>query len=94
MSLYLSHCSDVHNREEDTESDSGSSVQDDDDENWDDWASDSFAKQPCKSLFDEKTFPSIEDAFLHDRSNHGFDLNDICRKLCTHFFTAEDPYFD
>lgn len=84
-SIHLLHPLDVYNKAQDTESDPSSSDQDDDDQNWDDWVSDSFAKQSCKSLFDEKTFPSVEDALLYDKSNHAFDLNDICCRLCPHF---------
>ncbi|KAF8230032.1 arginine N-methyltransferase 3 [Tricholoma matsutake] len=84
-SIHLLHPLDVYNKAQDTESDPSSSDQDDDDQNWDDWVSDSFAKQSCKSLFDEKTFPSVEDALLYDKSNHAFDLNDICCRLSLDF---------
>jgi protein arginine N-methyltransferase 3 len=93
-SLHLPHPSDIPSKEEDTESDSGSSVLDDDDQDWDDWVSDSFAKQPCKSLFDEKTFPSVKDALLHDRSDHGFNLSDFCSRLCLYFFSIGADRFD
>jgi type I protein arginine methyltransferase len=64
------------------ESDSHStSSEDDDDENWDDWISDSAAK-PCKSLFDDSLFPSATDALQSDKSKHGFDLDVICKKIC------------
>jgi len=84
MSLHLPP-PDLHNRPEDKDSDLSSSDQDDDDQNWDDWVSDSFAKQPCKSLFDEQAFPSVEDALLYDQSTHEFDLRGTCSRLCQPF---------
>ena len=63
------------------ESDSYSSEDDDDaDENWDDWVSDSVAN-PCKSLFDNDIFPSATDALQNDKSKHNFDLDDVCKRL-------------
>ena len=91
MSLHLPNLRDIYYRAEDAESESGPSDQgdgdddDDDDEAWDDWVSDSFAQQPCKSLFDERTFPSVKDALLYDQSNHAFYLSDTCSRLCLHF---------
>ena len=90
MSFHLPHHS---NRAEDTDSDSS---QADDDQNWDDWVSDSFAKHPSKSLFDENTFPSVEAVLLHDKSTHGFDLDGTCLRLClslfllVHFLTIDN----
>jgi protein arginine N-methyltransferase 3 len=87
MSLHLPHPPDDYSKDEDTESLSGSSDQEDDDQNWDDWVSDSFAKQSCKSLFDEKTFLSVEDVLRYDQSNYAFDLRDTCSSLCSHLFS-------
>ncbi|RDB14874.1 Protein arginine N-methyltransferase 3 [Hypsizygus marmoreus] len=69
----------------DEETDSGSSEADDDDQNWDDWASDSLIKAPCQSLFDGKILPSVEEALAYDKASHGFDLNDVCSKLSLDF---------
>ncbi|KAK0459992.1 S-adenosyl-L-methionine-dependent methyltransferase [Desarmillaria tabescens] len=57
-----------------------SSDEDDDDQMWDDWVSDS-ARQPCRSLFEEKSFPSVEEALKYDNVTYGFDLNGTCAKL-------------
>ncbi|PBK95719.1 S-adenosyl-L-methionine-dependent methyltransferase [Armillaria gallica] len=57
-----------------------SSDEDDEDETWDDWVSDS-ARQPCRSLFEEKSFPSVEEALKYDNATHSFDLNGTCAKL-------------
>ncbi|KAG7444182.1 S-adenosyl-L-methionine-dependent methyltransferase [Guyanagaster necrorhizus] len=57
-----------------------SSDEDDDDQTWDDWVSDS-ARQPCRSLFEEKSFPSVEEALKYDNVTYGFDLNGTCAKL-------------
>ncbi len=61
-----------------------SSDEDDDDQTWDDWVSDS-ARQPCRSLFEEKSFPSVEEALKYDNATHSFDLNGTCAKLCMLF---------
>ncbi|PFH54009.1 hypothetical protein AMATHDRAFT_73046 [Amanita thiersii Skay4041] len=69
---------------EDTPADRVSSdgdEEDDEEENWDDWVSDSATTQPCRSLFDEKTLPSVEDALRHDKTVHTFDLDYICSNL-------------
>ncbi|KAK0185705.1 S-adenosyl-L-methionine-dependent methyltransferase [Armillaria mellea] len=57
-----------------------SSDEDDDDQTWDDWVSDS-ARQPCRSLFEEKSFPSVEEALKYDHATYGFDLSGTCAKL-------------
>ncbi|KAG6902411.1 hypothetical protein C0995_000337 [Termitomyces sp. Mi166 len=70
---------------DDERSDSESSEFDDDDQNWDDWASDSLIQVPCLSLFEEKKFPSVEEALSYDRATYGFDLNATCQKLSLDF---------
>ncbi|KAK0201522.1 protein arginine N-methyltransferase [Desarmillaria ectypa] len=65
--------------DEDSLSQSGSD-EDDNDQTWDDWVSDS-AHQPCRSLFEEKSFPSVEEALKYDNVTYDFDLNAICAKL-------------
>lgn len=58
-----------------------SSTGEDDDQNWDDWASDSFQTQECPSLFDKSNFPSASEAIVYDREKYGFDLNTVCSRL-------------
>ena len=48
-------------------------------ETWDDWVDDE--PRPCKSLFGEDVLPSAADALKHDRSAHGFDLGETCKRL-------------
>lgn len=50
-------------------------------ETWSDWVSDSMSKQPCQSLFEDKTLPSVSEALEYDKNTHGFDLNALCSKL-------------
>jgi protein arginine N-methyltransferase 3 len=54
----------------------------DDDDNWDDWVSDSLTQLPCKSLFDDSTFPSAEEVIQYDQTEHSFNLDQICNNLC------------
>ncbi len=56
------------------ERDQSDSSSEDEDETWDDWVSDSMARQPCRSLFDEKVLPSVAEALAYDKTTHGFDL--------------------
>ena len=53
---------------------------DDDDQNWDDWNSDSYP-QTCKSLFDDKTLPSVKEALQYDKVTHGFDLFETYKRM-------------
>lgn len=92
MSLHLPPPVDFSNSGNDSESDCTSSGDDDDDQNWDDWVSDSLARHPCRSLFDEKSFPSVEDALLHDKSTHNFDLNLVCTALGSQCFLSEHRF--
>ena len=55
--------------------------EDDDDQNWDDWVSDSLEKRPCKSLFENRTFDTVKEALLNDEVNHGFSLKTISARL-------------
>lgn len=66
----------------DPEKNSSSEDTDDDDQNWDDWVSDSIVQQECRSLFEDKKFTSIEEAVAHDKSAHGFDINHAVKRLC------------
>lgn len=66
----------------DSESNSSSETDDENEETWDDWVSDSNTQQKCKSLFDEKVFPSPNEALAYDKKAHQFDLDDVCKSLC------------
>lgn len=84
MSLHLPPPADFSNQDGNSESDCASSESDDEDQTWDDWVSDSLIQQPCRSLFEDKTFPSVEETLLHDRHAHGFDLSNFCSALCSY----------
>jgi type I protein arginine methyltransferase len=51
------------------------------DETWNDWVSDAIVQAPCRSLFDETTFPSVEEILHYDETKHGFNVERICSKL-------------
>ncbi|KII88239.1 hypothetical protein PLICRDRAFT_161146 [Plicaturopsis crispa FD-325 SS-3] len=68
----------------DTGSNDSSDEDDDNDQTWDDWVSDS-APQTCRSLFEDKVFPSASESLKHDRESHGFDLDKTCEKLSLDF---------
>lgn len=80
MSLRLpaTHVQPPPAEEHDSES---SSEDEDEEETWDDWVSDSLDRRPCKSLFEDKTFDSVQDALAHDESTHGFNLKDVTSRL-------------
>ena len=61
-------------------SSSSESEGDEEDQNWDDWVSDSNQQQ-CRSLFDETLLPSVDAAVKHDISIHSFDINETSSKL-------------
>ncbi|KAJ7712993.1 protein arginine N-methyltransferase [Mycena metata] len=69
--------------EEDSGSEEGSlsSSEDDEEETWDDWVSDSMEQRPCKSLFEDKVLPSVQEALAYDKASHGFDLDALCSEL-------------
>lgn len=81
MSLHLLPPAALENQENE-DSDCETSESENDDQNWDDWVSDSLIRAPCPSLFDEKSLPSVEEALNYDKETHGFDLNGLCTKLC------------
>lgn len=62
-------------------SDTSSSTGDDDDENWDDWVSESESKKTYMSLFDSSSLPSVEAVLKYDKENFGVDLEEISKKL-------------
>lgn len=61
-----------------------SSSEDEDEETWDDWVSDSMDRRPCKSLFEDKTFESVQEALTYDESTHKFSLKEITSRLGKH----------
>ncbi|KAI0322098.1 protein arginine N-methyltransferase [Amylostereum chailletii] len=66
-----------------TDTDSSAAGPEEEEETWSDWVSDS--EQPCKSLFEDKTLPSVADALAHDQTVHGFDLQAVSTKLALDF---------
>ena len=72
---------------DDIQSGSSSSGEDDDDQNWGDWGSDS-ADRPCLSLFENKTFQSGKESLAYDNAAHGFDLDRTCARLCSYFLLS------
>ena len=84
MSIRLPRPQTIPDPEETIESGSSSSESEgDEDQNWDDWVSDSNEQQECRSLFDEAVLPSVEAAVKHDISTHSFDINEFSSKLGT-----------
>ncbi|KAK2465278.1 hypothetical protein APHAL10511_002632 [Amanita phalloides] len=82
MNYQLKGTIEVGSSEPDLTQDSSEQNTDDDvDEDWDDWVSDSIVQPSCASLFDDNTFPTVEDALLHDQSKHGFNLDQISKRL-------------
>ncbi|TBU22355.1 protein arginine N-methyltransferase [Dichomitus squalens] len=63
-----------------------SSEDEDEDLTWDDWVSDSLSKRPCKSLFENRTFDTVQEALAYDETTHGFSLKEITARL------RLDPY--
>ncbi len=55
----------------------------DQDETWEDWVDDSPPK-PCRSLFDDSEFPSVDQTIAYDKSTHGFDLGSAFTKMGEH----------
>ncbi|KZT28706.1 S-adenosyl-L-methionine-dependent methyltransferase [Neolentinus lepideus HHB14362 ss-1] len=72
-------------RNEDRESEGSELAEDEEDNNFDDWVSDSVDRQPCKSLFEDKILPSVTEALEYDRKTHNFDLNAMCSRLSLDF---------
>jgi protein arginine N-methyltransferase 3 len=79
MSRYLSTTSEADLSEGNHSPDSSS---DEDDQTWDEWASDSVAAK-TSSLFEDKQFPSVAEALEYDKATYGFDLNETCSRLCS-----------
>lgn len=85
MSIRLPAPPDVTEPNSDIETGSSSSEDDDNDENWDEWISDSITQQECRSLFEIKSLPSAEEALKYDKQTYGFDLIETCGKLSLDF---------
>ena len=85
MSFHLATQRGTNTTEDSTlspEHDSSSEDEDlEEEETWDDWVSDSMENRACKSLFDEQVFSSVEKSLEHDKSAHGFDLEQTCARL-------------
>jgi protein arginine N-methyltransferase 3 len=77
----LSYVTQPIGKKEDECSSCSSSTGDDDDQNWDDWGSDSLEKQECPSLFDDTVLPSAVEVLAYDKKKFGFDLDHICNIL-------------
>lgn len=90
MSIRLPAPLDATEPDSDIEAGSSSSEDDDNDDNWDEWISDSITQQECQSLFENKPFPSVEEALKYDKETYGFDLNQTCAKLCE-FISPTQP---
>ena len=70
---------------------SSSEEEDDGDLTWEDWVSDSAAKRPCKSLFDETTLTSVAEILEWDKLNHKVDLEATTNRLCASFTSLVMP---
>jgi protein arginine N-methyltransferase 3 len=51
------------------------------DNNFEDWVSDQAQNQACRSLFEDKTFPSATATLSYDKAIHNFDLSSTCAAL-------------
>lgn len=47
---------------------------------WSDWVSDSANARQCKSLFEDKLLASAPEALDYDKRTHRFDLNSFCEE--------------
>ena len=75
------HHSDPERGENHPETSSSEDEEDDEDLTWEDWVSDSLAKRPCKSLFENRTFDTVQEAQLYDETTNGFSLKAISERL-------------
>ena len=75
------HHSDQERGENHPETSSSEDEEDDEDLTWEDWVSDSLAKRPCKSLFENRTFDTVQEAQLYDETTHGFSMKAISERL-------------
>ncbi|KAI0693848.1 protein arginine N-methyltransferase [Cerioporus squamosus] len=84
--LEQEHHSDPEQGDDHPGTSSSEDEEDDEDLTWDDWVSDSLARRPCKSLFENRTFDTVQETLLYDEKTHGFSLKDITARL------GLDPY--
>lgn len=77
------HIEDQLPREDGEGSVSSSDDDNAEEETWEDWVSDSLLHRPCKSLFDDQEFPSVDAAIEHDKTAHNFNLEQQCARLGT-----------
>ncbi|KAI0088626.1 S-adenosyl-L-methionine-dependent methyltransferase [Irpex rosettiformis] len=75
------HIEDQLPRDRPEDSSSSSDEDNAEEETWEDWVSDSLTSRPCKSLFDDQDFPSVDAAVEHDKASNNFDLEQCCKKL-------------
>ncbi|KAF8272591.1 S-adenosyl-L-methionine-dependent methyltransferase [Lactarius quietus] len=54
-------------------------------EAWSDWVSDSANATQCKSLFEDKLLASATETLDYDKRTHGFDLNSFCEEKALDF---------
>ncbi|KAE9402260.1 S-adenosyl-L-methionine-dependent methyltransferase [Gymnopus androsaceus JB14] len=67
MSIHIHPTPNSIEEDHDGEDGISSSSGEDDEETWDDWVSDSVTKY-CRSLFDDKTLPSVEGILAYDKA--------------------------
>lgn len=77
------HIEDQSPRDDPEDCSSSSDEENIEEETWEDWISDSLTQRPCKSLFDDQNFPSVDAALEHDKTAHKFDLEQFCKRLGT-----------
>lgn len=77
----------------DDDDESRSSDEDDNDESWDDFAEDSIAQQPCVSLFEDTTFPSVTKALENDKSKYDFDIDKSCSRMSAYLIDLNTYIF-
>lgn len=58
------------------------------DNNFEDWVSDQDQSQSCRSLFEDKSFPSANAALLYDKTAHNFDLSSTYAKLSAYLLVS------
>ncbi|KAJ6453197.1 protein arginine N-methyltransferase [Mycena vitilis] len=82
MSVHLIGRSNVPEDDSDSEDGTVSSTEDnDEEETWDDWVSDSMEQRPCRSLFEDEVLPSVQEVLAYDKKTHGFDFDALCGRL-------------
>lgn len=58
------------------------------DNNFEDWVSDQDQNQSCRSLFEDKSFPSATAALSYDKTAHNFDLSSTYAKLSPYLLVS------